>query len=385
MHAAGSQIDEHRHLLPLEVRGRLRRAFVVGTAAFEEHDAAHLDAGPREIELRAGPPGDGHQPAPVRIAAVDGRLHQGRVRNRARRPARAGVGGAAGHAHRHQLGGAFAAAHDPERQLEAHLPQRVHEAMVVGRLHPDAARAVGEQEHGVVGRRLAVHRDRVEGVVARIDQRLPQHGGVHARVGGEEGEHRRQVRLDHARALRHAADRHGAAGELRAHRVLLGERIGRHDRAGRRRVVGGVELLRRVDDAGAHHARIELHTDDAGGGHQHVLGLALQRARRLGAHQARHLETGRTGARVGAAAVDDNRAGASAGGLEVLARDEHRRGRREVRGEQAGGRGGRRAGHNRQVECPAALDAGRHARRHEAGRRRDAATDDAAHRGSTFR
>ena len=52
-------------------------------------------------------------------------------------------------------------------------------------------------------------------------------------------QHRRHARLDHARALRHAADLEGAGRRFNPHRLFLWERIGRHDRAGGAAPVGG--------------------------------------------------------------------------------------------------------------------------------------------------
>ena len=74
----------------------------------------------RQLEGDAGAAGHGDQPAPVRIAAVDRRLDQRRVGDRLRAPCRASAAVArAGDVHGDELGRAFAAADDAERQLAA--------------------------------------------------------------------------------------------------------------------------------------------------------------------------------------------------------------------------------------------------------------------------
>ena len=74
---------------------------------------------------------------------------------------------------------------------------------------------------------------------ASIRARCSSAGGT-AASGGDEAEHRGQHGLDHPRALAGAADVVDAGGGLDADRVLLRERIGRHD--GARRVGVRVEL-----------------------------------------------------------------------------------------------------------------------------------------------
>ena len=95
----------------------------------------------------------------------------------------------------------------PERQLEAHGAEarrrtRRRSISSIG----DAAGAVGQQHHAVVGRALAVDGDGVERVVDRLAQRPVEQRLRHGRIGRDEAEHRRHHRLDHAGALGHAAD-----------------------------------------------------------------------------------------------------------------------------------------------------------------------------------
>ncbi len=72
----------------------------------------------------------------------------------------------------------------------------------------------GEQHQGVVGRAVAVHRDRVERPGGVAVEQIAQHLGRQFRVGGDEGEDRRHVRRDHARTLGDARDAHPLAVDL---------------------------------------------------------------------------------------------------------------------------------------------------------------------------
>ena len=210
-----------------------------------------------------------------------------------------------------------------------------------------------------------------------VDQRPLQQRRRHRGVGGDEAEHRRQHRLDHPGALARAADVVDARRRLDADRVLLRERIGRHDRA--RRVGVRVRAQRLVggDDPRRHRARIERHADDAGRGDQHLLGFAAEGARGLGRHQLGHLVPGVAGAGVGAAAVDDDGAGAAAGRGEVRLRHQHRRRGGQADRERAGGAGRLVGDEQHQVErAGARLDAAVDAGGAEAGRRGDAAGHD---------
>ena len=69
----------------------------------------------------------------------------------------------------------FAAADDADRERLAHLPQRLDEQREVALDQLDAAGAVREREHAVVGRAFAVDGDRVERVVDdRLQRALQQ-------------------------------------------------------------------------------------------------------------------------------------------------------------------------------------------------------------------
>ena len=100
----------------------------------------------------------------------------------------------------------------------------------------------------------------------------------------------------------------------------------------------------RLRDAAAEPVHRQVHADDAGRGDQHLLDWTADELGGLGRHCARvgHAEV--AGARVRAAAVDDDGAGHSAGGTQMLTRKENRRGLGEI-GREHGGRARRRVGH----------------------------------------
>ena len=77
-------------------------------------------------------------------------------------------------ANRDRLGRAFAAANDADRERFARRLQAADEERPVALGQLDAARAVGEREHAVVGRTFAVDGDRVERLVDRGLERTLQ-------------------------------------------------------------------------------------------------------------------------------------------------------------------------------------------------------------------
>ena len=82
----------------------------------------------------------------------------------------------------------------------------------------DAARAAGQQQHGVVGRHAAVGVDPVEAAAGGRAQHLVEQRGVGDGVGGDDDEHRGERRREHRGALGHPADRPAVA---RARRAVL--------------------------------------------------------------------------------------------------------------------------------------------------------------------
>ena len=105
------------------------------------------------------------------------------------------------------------------------------------------------------------------------------------------------------------------------------------------------------DDAARDLREVERHADDAGGCDQHLLG-SQPSARAVSAAMSRATASPvAPGARIRAAAVDDDRPRAAAGGRQMLARDDDRRGRRHVRREDRRGRHRPIARDEREIEA----------------------------------
>ena len=245
---------------------------------------------------------------------------------RAASRASSGVGGA-GDAHGHELGRAFAAAHDLARQAAAPRARSgVEEPRVVVARHRDAADAPdASSEDAVVGRALAVDRDGVERVVDHARRaRRPQHGRLDARVGREERQHRRHAGLDHAGALGHAADRDrarrrsdAAAHALGNGSVVMMARVAASLPVGAERARRRRRCPRRTRSIGS------VDADDAGRRDEHVRRRRTRAARAAASAISRaSRRPAVAGARVGAAAVDDDRARAAARRCRCCARDE---------------------------------------------------------------
>ncbi|OQA07081.1 MAG: hypothetical protein BWY65_02005 [Firmicutes bacterium ADurb.Bin373] len=96
-----------------------------------------------------------------------------------------------------------------------------------------AGHAVGHDHRHIVRAAVAVNSDHIETESSGVLQRFPQTGGGHRRVGGYKAEHRRHVRVNHARPLGHAADSDLPAPQRQLYSSLLGEGIRGHDSPGR--------------------------------------------------------------------------------------------------------------------------------------------------------
>jgi len=107
------------------------------------------------------------------------------------------------------IGGGYIGMEMAEALIHRGLAVTVVEAMpsvIAGADRLTGERAGGAQHAGVVGGRVAIDADGIEGVGDGLLQQLQEQVARHGGVGGEEGEHGRHVRADHACALGHAQD-----------------------------------------------------------------------------------------------------------------------------------------------------------------------------------
>ena len=250
--------------------------------------------------------------APVRIAAEPARLRQRGLRNRTGRTLGVLRRLRALHRHRHELGRAFAVRRHLLRQRNADGFQRREKRVeILTRLHDlrIAGLAGRQQEERVVGRLVAVDDDPVEALVEGQAQRALQHRTRNRRVCRHKAEHRRHVGLDHARTLRHAADRHRLAADLHAGRGLLRPRVGRHHRLlGRQTVLRrGTKLRRGILHAGQQAVHRKTTADHPRRSDQHVLRRNAELARRRQRRKLRVMHAALARAGIGAAGVRENR------------------------------------------------------------------------------
>ena len=114
-------------------------------------------------------------------------------------------------AHGDELGRALAVAHDRLREPARDLDDRVAQRAAFGRCRDRVigalpARWRRDQDERIVGRGVAVDRDAVERLVGRLAHEALQQRRIDDGIGGDEAEHRRHVRMDHAGALADAGD-----------------------------------------------------------------------------------------------------------------------------------------------------------------------------------
>ena len=218
---------------------------------------------------------------------------------------------AAAHDHAADPRRALAVAHDLERELAQEGVEGLAEAQLVLGLLLDrhAACAARHQQRRVVRGELAVDRDAVERALDGHAEQQVGGRGVERGVGLHEAEHRRERRLDHARALGLRAEADcAAARELDVERRALLERVGGHDRRGEVGVAVGPQPARGAGEAGDDRLRVERDADDAGRGDRDLLVRHAGRDRRGALHLRRVVEAAPAGRGVRVARVRRDRA-----------------------------------------------------------------------------
>ena len=242
------------------------------------------------------------------------------------------------------------------------LDERLGELRVARGGAGDAARAVGEQHDGVVGRAVAVDGDPVEG---RVHRRAQQRIGV-ARlervVRSEDREHRRETGMDHPGALRHPCDDEAVARDAR----LLRTAIGGEDRPGGVVTAAGGEARRRLPHSCQHALERERHPDDAGRKDEDLVLVERERSGRRGGRPLGVRDPGGTGRGVRDASVHDHRL--RLGGREMALRDQDRSREDSIRRPYRGAHGRRGGADDGEVEA-GAPDPRPNARGDEPGRR----------------
>ncbi len=341
---AAVQVDAHRDLSLLHHTLAVFFAVARQAAALLNHMHVieeEIDQALIEI-VDAGVTHRGQDAAQVGVAGEERRLHQRRVRNGIGRQLALGFRAATLHLHGDELGGALAVAHDGLGELLRNRHHGLGQRQALRRTQRGDRRVPGllrgHQHEAVVGGGVAIDGDAVEAGIGRLLGKRLQRVGIDHGVGGHEAQHRGHVRANHPGAFADAGDSDRSPADLHLARSRLGQCVGGHDAGGRlapasrlqRRQCGGQPGLDALD-------RQRFH-DHAGRKRQHL--------RRLHAHQRRQGGTGAvgtlqavgTGAGIGVAGVDHQRADAGAHGRlgEVLAAHLHRCGAEAVQRENAG-------------------------------------------------
>src|SRR3990167_1023303 len=163
-----------------------------------------IEVEPVRVEIDPRPPGGGNYPPPVRVFPVEGALHEER---RAYGP-RYVLGGALGPGalddYPHRLRRALSVLHYHLGHNSGRLGHRLLELPVIGACESDRRipeLPVCENQHGVVGRCIAVHYYLVEGIIDGVSERLSQRPSRDVYVREYIGKHGRHVRHYHPRAL----------------------------------------------------------------------------------------------------------------------------------------------------------------------------------------
>ena len=261
---------------------------------------------------------------------------------------------------RDELGRAFAVADDGLRQFDRHGNDRgldLSPAGIAFRCETGARLAGGDHHVGVVGRGIAIDGDAVERGVGRfLDQLVKQRLG-NAGIGGEEAEHGRHVRLDHAGTFGNAGNRDFLAVDLNHARGRLGDRVGGHDSVRGSVPVVALEIGEDGRQASLDALDRQRFENDAGGKRQHLFRRNAEQFTDRFAGLAGGLATGFAGAGVGDTGIDHQRADFLATG-KVLTTQLDRRGAEAVLGEHTGYRTTGIKGDQRQVAAVLLADFG---------------------------
>ena len=132
-----------------------------------------------------------------------------------------------------KLGSTFTITHDILRKALHNEHQRRTEFALFGEAQvfiAKPAHAVGQQDASVVRARVAIDGNRIEGI-RDVGAEFGEEVDGERNVGRNEGKHGRHVRVDHARALAGAANRHHALLGVDFNGMALEGKVGREDGA----------------------------------------------------------------------------------------------------------------------------------------------------------
>ena len=132
--------------------------------------------------------------------------------------------------------GAFSVGNDLQCQRATHVFERSQKAPVIGIRPCNCAiggSAASERQKCIVGGRVSVDRDGVEGSADREIQRALQQSRRDGCIANDISQHRRHIGVNHARAFRAAEQADCAAGKCAARCGPFRSRVGSHDCPGK--------------------------------------------------------------------------------------------------------------------------------------------------------
>ncbi len=295
---AGMQLDADLHDAPGQVDQLARLARRTAPADLDAVDP-HVELVRVEGRLRRA---DRREDAsPVRVVAEQRALEQVVAGDRPADVDRVVLARGAADLDGHLLGGPLGIGDQLPREIGAHFGDNRGE---LGRARLHAGCAVGQQDHGVVRRRAAVAVDAVERRAGRRAQRSVHSGRIGRGVGGEHAQHRRQARGEHARSLRHAADRPAVGVHDGG---LLRDRVGGADRVRGVRSPGVAQRVGGRVDSGEQRVDRQPLADEPGGADRDLAGTDAEHFADAFGRGMRVSEAGRAGARVRAPRVEHDR------------------------------------------------------------------------------
>src|SRR5579872_702364 len=296
-----------------------------GKAAAADRNTLHVDIDAARIELGSGIACRGEDSSPVGIGAGNRRFHQGRVGDGASDALGVVVIACAPDVDVDEFPGALAIAHDLAGETFHDAAQCIVHQLAIALVGSEPGCAVRQQQHHVVSRGIAVDTDAVITVFDRVGKHGAQLDWTDVGVHHHETECGGHVGLDHAGALGHAGDAHKAMIELDDGGGRFRDDVGGHDGACDvfEAIVGKAadELWDGVDDQ----VRVELDADDAGGCGQDLFDRSVQLFGHGFGGDSGDGFPGSSGA-VSIAGVDQNGSDEAARLLEMILRNDDRRG-----------------------------------------------------------
>ena len=312
--------------------------------------------------------------APVRVFAEHSALGQVRRTNEAGHAQSLFVAFGLFDAEFNQLGRTFTVANDILGEFLHHKHEGCAEFTLFSKRQVfvlEAAHAVSQENASVVRAGVAIDRNRIEGI-RDIGAEFGKEINRESQVRGNKGKHRRHIRVNHARALAGATNRHHTLFSLDFNGMALERKVSRQN--GTTKFFGsiGTEIFHEFRNTGFNLVHRHQVANHAGAANEHTLRSKFQGFFSKGSHAFCIAETLFTGTGVGVTTVHHHcrcKMSMFKGGLVI----EHRSGLHLVRCKHGKAACSLFTLQKRHVGVTAGLDTGTNSRRGEPLRGTDAA------------